>query len=518
MNVVLYMRYSSDAQTEQSIEGQDRVCTEFCKREGYNIIHKYIDRATSAAKDIDKRVQFLRMIEDAASGSFQAVVVYKLDRFSRNRYDSAVYKSRLKKAGVQVISATENISNSPEGVILESVLEGIAEYYSMELAQKIRRGQVESMSKGNYLGGIVPLGYKIVDKKYVIDPETAPVAQEIFRRYSSGERTIDIIDSLNRRGFRTARGSMFNRSSFHKMLKSEIYIGILRRGDLVNSGAVPALIEESVFYAARNRAESQKRGKKMKKTEQNGCEYKLSGKLYCGECGEVMHGKCATSKTGQKHYYYECRGNYANKGCKKSRVRKDWLEDCVLDLVKEIITPEVIDQLADAAVEQNQKDIDDNTSIELLRKSLSAAKNKMNNLIRISESGADPDYIVPRINSLSAEIKELEANLAEQEAFIIEITKEQCVYFLTQFLSGKIDNPGFRDHVFDILVKKITIWEKAENQCKIAIELNVINETHALVGVGSHNVGRMEHRGLYANFLGLSFTFIAFIDVRRKIS
>lgn len=512
MNVVLYMRYSSDAQTEQSIEGQDRVCSEFCRREGYTIIHKYIDRATSASKDIDKRLQFLRMIEDAAAGSFQAVVVYKLDRFARNRYDSAVFKAKLKKAGVQVISATENISNSPEGVILESVLEGIAEYYSMELAQKIRRGQVESMAKGNYLGGIVPLGYKIVNKKYVVDPETAPVAQEIFRQYSSGTPTKEIIDSLNSRGYRTARGAMFNRSSFHAMLRSEIYIGTLRRGDLVNVGAVPALIDESVFYAARKRAESQKRGKKMKKTEQNGCDYKLSGKLYCGECGEVMHGKCATSKTGQKHYYYECRGNYAKKTCSKSRVKKDWLEDCVVDLVSEIIKPEVIDQLAEAAVSQNQKDIEEQTQVNLLKKSLSAAKNKMNNLLRIAENGADPEYIVPKINSLSAEIKELEANLAEQEANVIEITKEQCVYFLTQFLSGDFHDKSFRDHVFDILVKKVTIWEKTDNTCKIAVELNVINETHALVGVGSHNVGLMEHRGLYANYMGLSFTLVALLD------
>ena len=511
MNVVLYMRYSSEAQTEQSIEGQERVCTEYCKREGYTIIRKYIDRATSAAKDIDKRVQFLRMVDDAASGDFQAVVVYKLDRFSRSRYDSAVYKTKLKKAGVQVISATENISNSPEGVILESVLEGIAEYYSMELAQKIRRGQFESMAKGNYLGGIVPLGYKIIDKKYAIDPDTAPVAREIFRKYTSGASTKEIIDSLNARGYRTARGAMFNRSSFHGMLRSEIYIGILRRGDLVNEGAVPALIDEATFYAARNRAESQRRGKKMKKTEQNGCNYKLSGKLYCGECGEIMHGKCATSKTGQKHYYYECRGNYSKKTCSKSRVRKEWLEDCVIDLVADIIKPEVIDQLADAAISRNQKDIEEQTEVNNLKNALSAANKKMNSLLRIAENGADPDYIVPKINSLSAEIKELKSLLSEQEANIIEITKEQCVYFLNQFLSGDIKDDQFRDHVFEMLVKKVTIWEKEDNSCKIAVELNVINESHALVGVGSHNVGLMEHRGLYANFLGFTFTYVTVV-------
>lgn len=513
MNVVLYMRYSSDAQTEQSIEGQDRVCTEYCNREGHTIIRKYIDRATSASKNISKRVQFLQMIKDAAAGGFQAVVVYKLDRFARTRLDSAVYKNKLAESGVQVISATENISDSPEGVILESVLEGIAEYYSMELAQKIRRGQIESMAKGNYLGGVVPLGYKIVNKKYVVDPDTVPVAQEIFQKYASGTPTKEIIDSLNARGYRTVKGALFNRSSFHAMLRSEVYIGTLRWGELVNEGAVPAIIDESVFYAARKRAESQKRGEKMKKTEQNGCNYRLSGRLYCGECGEVMHGKCATSKTGQKHYYYECRGNYAKKGCNKSRVKKDWLEDCVIDLVTDIITPEVIDQLADAAVAQNQKDIKDNSRIDVLQKALSAAKTKMNNLVRVVENGADPDYIVPKINALSGEIKDLEKSLAEEKAGVIEITKEQCVYFLTQFLDREIHDEAFQNRVLDILVKRVTIWEKADNQCKIAVEINVINETHALVGVGSHNVGLMEHRGFYTNFFGLSITYVSYLKV-----
>lgn len=518
MNVVLYMRYSSDAQTEQSIEGQNRVCTDFCKREGHTIIRKYIDRATSASKNIDKRLEFLRMIDDAAKGTFQAVIVYKLDRFARNRYDSAMYKHRLKKAGVRVISATENISDNPEGIILESVLEGMAEYYSLELAQKIRRGQVESMAKGNYLGGIVPLGYKIVDRKYTIDENTAPIAQEIFRRYASGERTKDIIDDLNKRGFRSTKGCEFNRSSFHRLLKSEIYIGILRRGDLVNEGAVPALIDKSIFYSVQDRVRSQKRGGKTKKPEDNGCDYKLSGKLYCGECGEVMHGKCAVSHTGKKHFYYECRGNYAKKGCNKSRVKKDWLEDAVVDLVTDIITPELIDHLADICVAQNQKDVESESQLTYLRKSLAAADRNMNNLIKIAESGADPEHLVPRINELTRQIKELECQIAEAEARVIVVTKEQCVYFLSHFLSGDIKDESFRNSIFDVLIRKVTIWEKADNQCKIAIEFNAVNETHALVGVGSHNVGRMEHWRLYANLFGLSLTFLASVKVDKLIS
>ena len=224
-----------------------------------------------------------------------------------------------------------------------------------------------------------------------------------------------------------------------------------------------------------------------------------------------MHGKCATSKTGKKHYYYECRGNYGKKGCSKSRVKKDWLEDCVVDLVSEIIRTDVIDQLAEAAIRQNQKDLAGQPEVNRFKNALKEARKKMNSLVRTVESGADPSFLVPEINKYSAEIKDLELKLAEAQTGLIEITKEQCIYFLTHFLSGNLHDETFRNHVFNILVKKVTIWEKADKRCKIAVELNVINETHALVGVGSHNVGLMVRRGLYANFLGLSFTYCTIV-------
>ena len=147
MDVVLYMRYSSDRQNEQSIEGQRHVCEEFCRASGFTIRGEYVDRALTATKDAEKRLEFQKMIKDSEKGLWQAVVVYKLDRFARNRFDSATYKARLKKNGVRVISATENISDNPEGIILESVLEGMAEFYSKELAQKITRGMHESALK-----------------------------------------------------------------------------------------------------------------------------------------------------------------------------------------------------------------------------------------------------------------------------------------------------------------------------------------------------------------------------------
>ena len=164
MKAVIYARYSSDNQREESIEGQIRECTEYAKYNELEIVGQYIDRAFSAKTD--DRPDFQRMIQDSAKKLFDVVLVWKLDRFARNRYDSAFYRYTLRKNGVRVVSAKENISDGPEGIILESLLEGMAEFYSANLSQNVKRGfQGEMPSRASGNGGAVPLGYKVVDHK-----------------------------------------------------------------------------------------------------------------------------------------------------------------------------------------------------------------------------------------------------------------------------------------------------------------------------------------------------------------
>ena len=243
----LYVRYSSANQTEQSIEGQIRVCRDFCDRHGIRIVEIYADRATSASKDIEKRVNFLKMIKDSEKHNFEAVIVYKLDRFSRSRYDMANFKYRLRKNGVQLISATENISNDPEGIILESVLEGMAEFYSAELSQKINRGLRESAFKHNSLGGQIPLGYKTEGKKLVIDEETAPIIREAFSMYAEGHSVAEICRLFNAKGYKTSKGARFGKSSFSKIFRNERYIGVYQFHDYRAEDVIPAIIDKKTF-------------------------------------------------------------------------------------------------------------------------------------------------------------------------------------------------------------------------------------------------------------------------------
>ena len=223
-NCVIYARYSSDRQRDESIEGQIRECTAFAERENLTIIKVYTDRAMSARTD--HRPEFKKMIQDSAKGAFQYVLVYQLDRFSRNRYDSAMYKSKLKKNGVKVISAKENIADDPSGIILESVLEGMAEYYSAELSVKVTRGMTENALKGVWPGGPVLQGYKLdQDRKVIIDEEYKPMVEFIFNEYIKGQKMQSIATQVNAMGYRRQTGRKFTMQSISGILDNEKYTG-----------------------------------------------------------------------------------------------------------------------------------------------------------------------------------------------------------------------------------------------------------------------------------------------------
>ena len=224
MNVVIYARFSSHSQTEQSIEGQLKVCYEYAQAHQYTVIGEYIDRAQSGTSD--NRTDFQRMIQDSEKHAFQGVLVYQLDRFARNRYDSAIYKSRLKKNGVRVLSAKENITEDASGILIEGVLESMAEYYSAELSQKINRGRKINASKCLSNGSNPGLGYKVdKDRRFYVDEDEAKIVREIFRRYANGERAVDITQDLNNRRVKTSIGREFNKNSLHRLLRNRRYIG-----------------------------------------------------------------------------------------------------------------------------------------------------------------------------------------------------------------------------------------------------------------------------------------------------
>ena len=349
MKAVIYARYSSDNQREESIEGQLRECKEYADKNGITILCSYIDRALSAKTD--NRPEFQKMVQDSAKGLFDTVLVWKLDRFARNRYDSAHYKAVLRRNGVKVVSATENISDGPEGIILESMLEGMAEYYSAELAQKINRGLTENALKGKNNGGGIPLGYQLTDDQHLrIDPSTAPIVREIYQRYAEGETVRSIITSLNERHILTQKQKPFRPNSLHSVLCNRKYIGEYRYKDIIIPDGVPSIIPKDLFERVQMRVEKNKRTPARAKAEE---EYLLTTKLFCGHCGRMMIGESGKSHTGAIYRYYKCSGAKRKLGCRKKAVKKDWIECIAVQYtIQRVFQDELIAQIADKLVEK----------------------------------------------------------------------------------------------------------------------------------------------------------------------
>lgn len=297
MNVVIYARFSSHSQTEQSIEGQLKECYAYAKHNDYTVVGEYIDRAISGTTD--HRPKFQRMIADSSKKLFQGVLVYQLDRFARNRYDSATYKAKLKKNGVRVLSARENISDDASGVLMEAVLEGMAEYYSVELAQKIKRGMDINAEKCLSTGGVLTLGFKTENKKIVVDPLTAPVVKKIFEMYVTGSTMADIIRYLNANQIKTSYGNMFNKNSINRILKNKRYIGVYTYRDKEIPDGIPRIIDEDLFWEVQRMMEKNKKAPARAKGK---VDYLLTTKLFCGYCEAAMTGISGTSKTEKKYH------------------------------------------------------------------------------------------------------------------------------------------------------------------------------------------------------------------------
>lgn len=459
VDVTLYLRFSSERQKEQSIEGQLRDCIAYCKRKNYRIVAIYVDRALTARKDVEKRVHFQQMISDSVHRSWELVIVWKLDRFARNREDSAIFKMRLKRNGVKVESATEAISDNPEGIILEAILEGMAEYYSADLSQKITRGMRESALKCHSVGGHVPLGYKIEDHKLVIDPATAHIVQEAFQLYANGETVADICRMFNTKGYRTAKGVEFNRNSFKAMFKNERYIGIYKYRDIRIEDGIPAIIDKDLFETVQRRltknSEAPARGKAK-------VDYLLAGKLFCGHCGNSMNGESGTSKTKTVHNYYTCYSRKRNHTCDKKPLRKEFIERIVVEDAMTLMTDEVITEMADMAIAQSDQDLKENTRIPELTVKRDDVEQAITNITRAIEKGVVSDTLLDRLTQLEKEKKDIIKQLADEEKYIYRIDRDQIIYWLSQFKNGDIEDEDFRRHIIDLVVNSVTVWDEPD--------------------------------------------------------
>ena len=470
MKAVIYARYSSDNQREESIDGQLRECKKFAEYNGITIIGEYIDRAFSAKTD--NRPEFQRMIKDSYKSVFDTVIVWKLDRFARNRYDSARYKALLKKNGVRVISATEKISEDASGILLESLLEGYAEYYSAELAEKVKRGMTENALAGKWTSGPVPFGFmRDENKKLVKHPVTNKFLYDICKMYGEGANFIDLERYLKSHNIKNSTGREFNKDSFKRILASPMNIGIFKWNEVIINNYLEPTIPVEMYDRIQKRLNERKRKGvvNVRRSE----EYLLTPHIYCAECGGMMHGISGTSATSGVHYYYACANKRNRKtACSTPWLNRDVLENAIYEYACSILKNEAnIEQIAEQALAANQASVDE--GLITMQDREKELKKNIANYMKAIEKGVMSDTLIERLNLAEKELADLKNQITCRKLSAPKevITKQHIIFFLKNLL--EMEGENIRKRVLHALVRDVAVENKKDsNETIVTVRFN----------------------------------------------
>ena len=465
---VLYARFSSDNQRDESIDAQIRAMTKFCRENEVIVMEHYCDRARSATTD--DRPEFLRMINDSKQRQFNIVLVHKLDRFARNRYDSSRYRNQLKKNGVLLVSVLENFDDSPESIIMESLLEGMAEYYSKNLSREVTKGHHENALQCKHNGGRPPFGFRVNPETqlYEIDEDEANAVRFIFQSFDEGKSYDYIINELNRLGFKTRDGNPFGKNLIHEMLKNEKYRGVYiynRRAAKGPDGkfnshqnkfddeivriqdGMPRIVSDELFESVNRILCSRKRLKNYSGKKHT---YLLTGKIFCGNCGSAYSG--GTRRSGKKNkteyssYTCSTKHRYSGIKCKNKEIRREYIEDYVLrEILRVVLSDEKIPTLVKKyqdyyAMKLGGADGELNT----LRSRIKEAECKIKNLVSVIASTGST-ALLSALTEQESEKARLESELviAESNLRASVLTEEEITAAYKNakelFLEGSVE-------------------------------------------------------------------------------
>ena len=466
-NCVIYARFSSHGQNEQSIEAQVRICKEYAERNGMEVVNLYTDKARTGTND--DRPAFQKMIADAKTGAFRYIIVYMFDRFARNRRDSIIYKEMLKeKFGIKVVSALEPIAEDEGGEFYEMFLEWNAEKYSKRLSKRVRDGIDTSVANGTYCGGFIIYGYRLdlepisgkqgkFIKRIVINEDEAKVLRYVFEQYDKGISKKQIAADLNAQGIRVNGKPVISRT-FDRYLTNKKYIGEFYYGNRLCTNMYPAIIDKDVFERVQKRLASNRYVLGGKETAKE--PYLLTGKLFCGHCGTEMVAGGGKSKTGKKYYYYECKKK-KKKLCKKRIEHKDMLERYV---VKNILTFLSDESNLKTIVKDVLKYYDsrtDESEIKSIRKRIAEIQKEADAAATAFIQAQSP-LLKQRIEKRMQECEVLLNDLEKLKAKLIlergqKLSEKDIVSFVKIILQGDINDIEFRRRLIDNLVYKVYI-------------------------------------------------------------
>ncbi len=461
LNAVIYARYSSTQQTENSIDGQLRECRRFAEYHGYTILTEYIDRAKSGTS-AEERTDFLRMISDAKKQQFAFVIVYRFDRFARNRYDSVVYKRQLATSGVRVISATEAVADGPDGAILEAMYEAMDESYSRRLSAITLRGIQEATRKGIWCSAI-PFGYHTEYKRLTIDEKEAPAVQEIYTQYAEGRTKSEIAKWLNGHGYRTRRGKQFTCNNFNTVLSNPVYTGHAKCRDIEIE--TPAIIEKELYDTVQNKL-AQNAPARGKKTDKR--YFALTGKLYCGLCGCAMTSDLGTSQNGTVHAYYSCSRRKTAHGvhggkCKKKSERQDFLEWYIVrQTMSHVLTDARIAEISERLEKLSREDQASTSirEIEARQKEINKELDDLTDKLIATNNQSIINRINTRADELTAELSALDADLSHFRLQVDHtLTAAQIAAYLRSLRTGDPLDQDFRRRIIDTFIQRVYLFD-----------------------------------------------------------
>ena len=398
------------------------------------------------------------MMKDSAKQLFDVVLVWKLDRFARNRYDSAHNKAILRKNSVKVVSATEAISEDSTGILLESLLEGYAEFFSAELSEKVIRGHTENALKCKHNGASAPVGYYIDDEKYYqIEETSAPLVLEAFKMYADERKSVrEIVDILNEKGLVTTRNKKpVSINSVTWMLKNRKYIGEYRYRDIVNPNGIPAIVPQDLFDRVQARMAKNKKAPARTKAVQD--NYLLTTKIFCGLCSAYMVGESGTSHTGKFHQYYKCVTAKKRRGCKKKTVRKEWIENIVVNETLAMLNDDaVVDYIIELVMEVQSRE---STSLPMLQEQLSEAEKGIENMLNAIQAGIFTTSTKQRLDELERTKSDIEVKIVQEEIERPLLTEEFLLFTLHKFRDIDTTNQEQRQRLIDVFVNAIYLYD-----------------------------------------------------------
>ena len=396
------------------------------------------------------------MISDSKEMNFDVVIVWKIDRFSRDKYDSVYYKNILKKNGVSVLSATEPIDDSPEGQLMESIFEGFSAYYLKDLSMKVNRGMTENVLKGKFNGGNITFGYYVDENRQLQpDPERALIVADIFKRYAGGEGTKDILNDLLKQGVMNTQGKAPTYSFIINMLKNRRYLGEYKFNDTVVENAFLPLVDVEIFNICQRRIESNKQKPAHFKTVED--KYILTGKVYCGLCGSSMNGVSGTSSTGTKHRYYRCHSAQKYKSCDMKRVSKNFVESAVLSYTMQVLNDEeIVDKIATACYELQSQE---SAALPVLEKQLKQTQKEIDNVMNAIKQGIITATTKETLLELEQEKENLEISIAKERIEKPVISKEHIKFWISKFSNTDLDNVKQKQKLIDAFLNSIYVYE-----------------------------------------------------------